>query len=188
MHDKTNKLTVPPAKKDQPGHQPSLISLRCVHEESLDLLATHWEHSEDSDQTERMPRLICLRWAHRTFCHDAAHSCIYKLSEPKRVSWLHTEMDQKQQMIPTVLKHRSSNRDCNGVWTDFLTQQNYVRKFIHVYIPSMSSSMNKPLARTSLENTSLTSSLVTLPSRFLVIHNKLTGVSFHSEVKGTHWL
>ena len=24
--------------------------------------------SEDSDQTGRMPRLICLRWMHRSFC------------------------------------------------------------------------------------------------------------------------
>ena len=39
-------------------------------------LATHWAHSEDSDQTGRMPRLI-WDFAGRTsfcwFCHDAAH-------------------------------------------------------------------------------------------------------------------
>ena len=29
--------------------------------------------SEDFDQTGRMPRLICLRWAHMLFCHVAAH-------------------------------------------------------------------------------------------------------------------
>ena len=32
--------------------------------------------SEESDQTERMPRLICLRWVHMSFswfCHEAAH-------------------------------------------------------------------------------------------------------------------
>ena len=34
-HDKTNKMTVCPAKSDQPGHPPSLISFRCSHEESL---------------------------------------------------------------------------------------------------------------------------------------------------------
>ena len=30
-------------------------------------LATRWAHSEDSDQTGRMPRLSCLRWAHTHF-------------------------------------------------------------------------------------------------------------------------
>ena len=35
--------------------------------------------SEDSDQTGRMPRLICLRWANMPFCwfcHDAAQMSI----------------------------------------------------------------------------------------------------------------
>ena len=31
------------------------------------LLATHWVHNEDSDQTEWMPRLIRLCWAHSHF-------------------------------------------------------------------------------------------------------------------------
>ena len=36
QHDKTNKMSVRPAKTpDQPGHPPSLISLRCRHENSL---------------------------------------------------------------------------------------------------------------------------------------------------------
>ena len=35
-HDKTNKMTCAPSEdSDQPGHLPSLISLRCPHEESL---------------------------------------------------------------------------------------------------------------------------------------------------------
>ena len=34
--DKTNKMACAPSKdSDQPGHPPSLISLRCPHEESL---------------------------------------------------------------------------------------------------------------------------------------------------------
>ena len=33
-------------------------SLRCPHEETLGSLATRWGHSEDSDQTGWMPRLI----------------------------------------------------------------------------------------------------------------------------------
>ena len=58
-HDKTNKMTCASSEdSDQPGHLPSLISLRCPHEESLGDLATHWAHSKDSDQTGQMPRLI----------------------------------------------------------------------------------------------------------------------------------
>ena len=34
---------------------------------NLGSLAVHCTHSEDSDQTWRMPRLICLRWAHTHF-------------------------------------------------------------------------------------------------------------------------
>ena len=33
------------------------------------------QDSKDSDQTGRMPKLICLRWAHRSFCcfcHEVA--------------------------------------------------------------------------------------------------------------------
>ena len=35
MHDKTNKNDVCPAKIDQPGHLPSLISLGCPLEETV---------------------------------------------------------------------------------------------------------------------------------------------------------
>ena len=31
------------------------------------LIATHWSHSEDSDQTGRMPKLTCRHWAHSRF-------------------------------------------------------------------------------------------------------------------------
>ena len=31
------------------------------------LIATHWSHSEDSDQTGRMSRLIFRHWAHSRF-------------------------------------------------------------------------------------------------------------------------
>ena len=36
QHDKTNKMTCAPSEdSDQPGHLPSLITLRCPHEERL---------------------------------------------------------------------------------------------------------------------------------------------------------
>ena len=65
-HDKTNKMTVPPVKTES-----SLSAWR-----KLGSLATHSAHSEDSDQTGWMPRLIRLRWAHMPLCwfsHEAAH-------------------------------------------------------------------------------------------------------------------
>ena len=58
-HDKTNNVFVRPAKTQ------ISLGIRPVWSESslsawrkLGSLATHWAHSEDSDQTERMPRLI----------------------------------------------------------------------------------------------------------------------------------
>ena len=37
QHDKTNKVACAPSEdSDQPGHPPSLISLCCPHEETLD--------------------------------------------------------------------------------------------------------------------------------------------------------
>ena len=66
----------PSEVSDQPGHPPSLISLRCPHEESLDqnfpLSAQQRLHDQDwvdaqDDQS--------LRWAHMLFpwfCHEVA--------------------------------------------------------------------------------------------------------------------
>ena len=58
-HDKTNKMSVRPVKTQ------ISLGIRPVWSESslsawrkLGSLATHWAHSEDSDQTGRMPRLI----------------------------------------------------------------------------------------------------------------------------------
>ena len=58
-HDKTNKMALRPAKTQislgirQICSESSLSAWR-----SIGSLATHWAHSEDSDQTGRMPRLI----------------------------------------------------------------------------------------------------------------------------------
>ena len=66
-HDKTNNVAVHPAKTQ------ISLGIRPVWSESslstwrkLGSLATHWMHSEDSDQTGRMPRLIWV-FAGRTF-------------------------------------------------------------------------------------------------------------------------
>ena len=69
-HDKTNKMTCAPSEdSDQPGHLPSLISLRCLHEETMG----HKLPTECTAKT--LIRLcwwaqadLCLSWAHVSFC------------------------------------------------------------------------------------------------------------------------
>ena len=51
---------VPNEDSDQPGHPPSLFRVFAVRLKNLGPLTTNWAHSEDSDQTERMPRLILV--------------------------------------------------------------------------------------------------------------------------------
>ena len=45
---------VPSEDSDQPGHQ----NIHCSLEEGFGALATHRAHSEDSNQTGQMPRII----------------------------------------------------------------------------------------------------------------------------------
>ena len=75
--DKTNKMTVRPAKtKISLGICPVWSESLLSTGRKLGSLATHWAHSEDSDQTGRMPQAEpSLRWAHMPFCwfcHDVA--------------------------------------------------------------------------------------------------------------------
>ena len=60
-HDKTNKMSVRPAKTQiSLGIHPVWSESSLSAWRNLGSLATHLVHSEDSDQTGRMPRLI---WA-----------------------------------------------------------------------------------------------------------------------------
>ena len=57
-HDKTNKMICASSEdSDQPGYPPSLISLRCLHEETLDPQLPI-ERTVKTDHTGWMPRLI----------------------------------------------------------------------------------------------------------------------------------
>ena len=59
QHDKTNKMCVRPAKiQISLGIRPDWSESFLSAWKKLGSLATHWAHSEDSDQTGRMPRLI----------------------------------------------------------------------------------------------------------------------------------
>ena len=58
-HDKTDKMAVRLAKTQiRLGIRPVWSESSLSAWRKLESLATHWAHSEDSDQTERMPRLI----------------------------------------------------------------------------------------------------------------------------------
>ena len=48
----------PSEDSDQPGYPRSLIRVLAIRMKKVGGLATRWAHSEDSDQTGRMPRLI----------------------------------------------------------------------------------------------------------------------------------
>ena len=59
-HDKMNKMTCAPDEdSDQPGHLPSLISLRCPHEEALGP-SLPIKHIAKTDQTGQMRRPILV--------------------------------------------------------------------------------------------------------------------------------
>ena len=84
---KTNLMTCAPSEdSDQRGHPPSLISLRCPHEETLgpqlpnERLRRLWSDWADAQAG------LSLRWAHRSFCwfwHEVAH-IIMKKKKKKR--------------------------------------------------------------------------------------------------------
>ena len=60
-HEKTNKVAVCPAKtRISLGIRPVWSESSLSTWRKLGSLATHWAHSEDSDQTGRMPRLIWI--------------------------------------------------------------------------------------------------------------------------------
>ena len=70
QHDKTNKMTCAIENSDQPGRPPSLIRLRCPHEETLGpQLPT--ERTVKTDQTGRMRlRLAHSHFVGGSFYHD----------------------------------------------------------------------------------------------------------------------
>ena len=68
-HDKTKKMIMCPAKTQIslricPVWSESMLSAR----RKLGSLATHWAHSEDSNQTGQMPRLIWIFAGWQSFC------------------------------------------------------------------------------------------------------------------------
>ena len=64
-HDKTNKMSVRPAKTQiSLGIRPVWSESSLFAWRNLWSLATHWVHSEDSDQTGQMPRLIWVFAGH----------------------------------------------------------------------------------------------------------------------------
>ena len=76
---KPTKWYVRPAKNQISLGPPSLIKDFAVRIKKTWVLSYPLSASEDSDQAGRMPRLICLRWAHMPFCwicRALTHLCI----------------------------------------------------------------------------------------------------------------
>ena len=75
-HDKTNKMACAPSEdSDQPGHPPSLISLRCPHEESFGPLLPIERTAKTLISLGGCQADLILRWAQSffLFCHEVAH-------------------------------------------------------------------------------------------------------------------
>ena len=92
QHDKTNNMAVRPAKTQiSLGIRPVWSESSLSAWRNLEPLAIHWAHSEDSDQTGRMPRLLWV-FAGRTvtcwFCHVAAHIFSVSVLHQKFLQWL----------------------------------------------------------------------------------------------------
>ena len=121
QHEKTNKMSVRPAKT------PISLGIRPVWSESslsawrnLGSLDTHWAHSEDSDQTGRMPRLIWV-FAGRTLIllvlscrgsynkHFFSHGKIVVQNTVKQVlpCWHYKFTTRRYSSFQTVLPHFS---------------------------------------------------------------------------------
>ena len=69
----------PSEDSDQPRHPPSLIRVFAVRIKKVGPLATHWAHSEDSDQTGRISESSLGAKSFCWFRHVAAHLILYDL-------------------------------------------------------------------------------------------------------------
>ena len=90
-HDKTNKMArAPNEDSDQPGHPPvwSVWSVFAV-------LSYPLSASKDSDQPGRIPRLICLRWAHSHFVGFVMRLLKYVQTQNQIKTWTYKQMDGK---------------------------------------------------------------------------------------------
>ena len=108
-HDKTNKVTVRPVWSES-----SLSAWR-----KFGSLATHWTHSEDSDQTGRMPRVIwvfagrtvislVLSWGGSFVEAETQHmqqSCLHanKMHLFKKIVWINKMKNMHRIMIENWL-------------------------------------------------------------------------------------
>ena len=120
-HDKTNKVSVRPVWSES-----SLSAWR-----KLGSLVTQWAHSEDSDQTRRMFRLICLRWAHMSvcwFCHEAAQMSRLAALLVVALIWIFSGGHTSSDILPRIFFLHWSMNDhpvtfwnqigCSVFWSD----------------------------------------------------------------------
>ena len=111
-HDKTNKMSVRPAKTQiSQGIRPVWSESSLSTWRKLGSLATHWAHSEDSDQTGWMPRLIWV-FAGRTLIllvlSCQAHlSCRYTVCLDKK-RWRHQMRNISRRVVSRPFRMRES--------------------------------------------------------------------------------
>ena len=111
--DKTNKVACAPSKdSDQPGHPPSLITSLCAQWVAKDPRFFHGVR-EDTDQTGRTPRLICV---------FAGRTCHYVDFVVRRLNWWHL-MRKTSGFVN--LKRWCSPRRSRGHLFDFLMHSLY---------------------------------------------------------------
>ena len=78
---KTDKMACAPSKdSNQPGHPSSLIRVFAVRMKKAWVLSYPLSTQRRLDQTGRMPRLICLRWAHIPFCWFCHKAALMRMS------------------------------------------------------------------------------------------------------------
>ena len=85
--DKTNKITC--ASSEEPDYSEHPLARR-----NIGSLASHWAHSEDSDQTVQMRRLIWVFTGHTSFCHAVAQMVVNKNAKKdhKKLEWIELQI------------------------------------------------------------------------------------------------
>ena len=119
---------------DQPGHPPSLIRVFAVHTKKHLVLGHPSAYSDDSGQTEPMPRLISLRRARRSFCWFCQAQVVNsgRAAEPHKT---HTMIHNKiTKWIVTMWAATWQNQQNRPVWSESSLCAQWVAKdpsFLH---------------------------------------------------------
>ena len=119
----TNKLTCAPSgDSDQPGHQPVWSESSLFACRNIGPLTTYWVHSEDSDQTWWMHRLI---W---DFAGPTSHFVSFVVQRLRFSMWIKIQLWNTDFMLILIVIHTSIQSyilPCISVAVDRVCQQKY---------------------------------------------------------------